>query len=49
VAWQAGHDAEEADWQHRNAIFEKEMAAYDKWKIEQNIKELEDKLAKLNK
>ena len=49
VAWQAGQDAEEADWQQRFAIYEKEMAVYEKWKIEQNIKELEEKLSKLKK
>ena len=48
-AWQAAHDAEKADYERRYAAYKEELAAYDKWETEQEIKRLQDKLAKIKK
>jgi hypothetical protein len=48
-SWQAAHDAEKADYERRYAAYKEELAAYDKWETEQEIKRLQDKLAKIKK
>lgn len=48
-AWDSANKKEEEDYERRLAIYEKEKAKYDEWKIKQDIKDLEKKLAKLKK
>ncbi len=47
-AWKKGRDIEEKEYQEKLASYEKEKLEYDKWKIQQEIKLLENKLDKLN-
>lgn len=47
--WQAGHDAEEEDYEHKLSIYEKELAEYEILEKEQKMKELQDEINKLKK